>query len=101
MSKDIPIFYGMNKLEKSGHRSQKVVRFKSDIGVQKSQLIEDANIIISHHNQVHSFIHYFIHPFITFILYFYSFIIFITFITIFKFTKIIPKTYRVNQKKFE
>ncbi|XP_023342474.1 uncharacterized protein LOC111712162 [Eurytemora carolleeae] len=50
-SKDISVFHGMNKLEKSGHRSQKVVRFKSDIGVQKSQLIEDANIIISHHNQ--------------------------------------------------
>jgi serine protease inhibitor ecotin len=40
----------MGKLEKSGHRSTKMVSWKTDVVVSKSQLVEDCNSLRLYHN---------------------------------------------------
>jgi hypothetical protein len=43
-------FSAMAKLEKTGHRSAKMVSWKTDVTVSKSQLVEDCNNLRLFHN---------------------------------------------------
>jgi hypothetical protein len=45
-----PAFASMGKLEKSGHKSSKMIIWRTDVLVTKPQIIEDCNCMRLYHN---------------------------------------------------